>query len=504
MDTPLLALKGIKKSFPGVVALKGVDFQVEKGKIHALLGSNGAGKTTLVNIICGVVKRDAGEIFWEGKKIDIVSPRQAHNLGIAYVTQELSLFDKLTVKENIVLGAENSYIKGRIARRLKWREIANETKHTLSLLGYDIDVNTVVSALSFGEKQIVEIARALFRKARLLILDEPTSGLTAREVHRLFDVLRKLRDAGCSVIYITHRLEEIFDLADEVTVMRDGMVIQTKNTKETNKEELIRLMTGREILYALSVEKRLSSQKVLLAIKRLSTDYLKNVSLELHVGEILGLAGLPDSGVTELMECLVGAREYNQGEIFVSGRNVMIRSPSDAIAHGLFYVPKDRRKDGLFLSLSLKENVVSAKMNQQCRFGIILTKFENRLATDLIYHLNITPPVLNRTINVFSGGNQQKAVIARALKVQAKVLILNDPMRGIDVGAKAEISEILRKLAFEGRGIILTSSELDELLLLCDRIIVLHRGRVVGEYTKGAYSKDKIMHCMFSGQPMWL
>jgi len=486
----LLEVRNLVKSFPGVVALKGVSFQVDEGEVHALVGQNGAGKTTLVNIICGVIKPDSGDLIWKGEKILLQSPAHAQRLGIAYVTQEGSLFEKLTIKQNIIVGSEPVCF----GFLINWQKASQIAQNVLNVLETGIDINRLVGELSFGERQLVEIARALYRANRLLILDEPTSGLTRDETEKLFRVIKKLRDTGCSVIYITHKLDEVFSLADKVTVLRDGNVVATKNVNELTPEELIRMMTGRDI--AQHISESTMFVEPIIEIKALTTPYLKNIHLTIYKGEILGLAGLPDSGVEEFMESIAGVRGVQRGEISIGRRAVKIRSPAEGIKHGVFYAPKDRRRDGLFLPLTLLENITSSSLKQHSRFGILKKRDECAIANNMIELLRINPPRLHRRILFFSGGNQQKAIVARALTSGAKVLILNDPTRGIDIGAKNEIYDFLRTLAAQNITIILTSSELDELLLLSHRIITFYRGEISGEFVR-PFSKEQILQSIF-------
>lgn len=486
---------GIKKSFPGVQVLKGVDFSLKRGEVHALVGENGAGKTTLVNILNGVVKKDDGEIFLRGQKVDITSPAKARRLGIAYVTQELALVDQLTVKENIILGREPT--TGRFLKRISWGEAETRVRTLLDQWGIELDPNQPVGKLSLAERQMVEIAKALAINAEIIVMDEPTGPLSSKEVEKLFNIIRALKDDGRSVIYISHILEEVFAIADRVTVLRDGVRIGTEYVRDVDADQVIRMMVGREIEKAPSYRKR-SIGDVILEVEGLTTEKIRDITFSLREGEILGIAGLVGSGRTELLEALYGARRIIHGEVRIAGKKIRLKSPGQAIKHGLYYVPEDRRAKGLFLSLSTARNISASSLSQHVRFlNFISDREERKAIRSYIESLHIVPPSLNQIVAFLSGGNQQKVVIAKALKSGFKVLLMNDPTRGIDVGSKREIFRILDSLASKGVGILFVSSELDEIMAVADRVMVMSSGRVVKIFER-PFSKEEIVKCMFT------
>lgn len=497
MDTPLLKLDGIRKSFGAVHALKGVSLDLQRGEVHALLGENGAGKSTLIKIIAGAHQPDRGSIEIAGQQVAHLTPATAHKLGIAAIYQQPALFPDLTVAENIALRLEPAAP----LRKVKWPLRRTRAAELLHRIGADISPDAEVCSLSMPEQQLVEIACAIGAGARIIIMDEPTASLTQQEVELLFGVVRDLRASGVGVVYISHRLDEIFTLADRVTVLRDGESVGTRfvrsgrrDSAQTSTEaiesgptsaatltesELIKLMVGREVshLYPLAEG---TVGAVVLSVKHLGCEVggVKNCSLEIHAGEILGLAGLIGAGRTELARALFGITPADSGEILLDGTPVEIGSPGDAIAHGIAYVPEDRRRHGVILEMPIAHNMTLAI--HQLIFPGTWLRFdaENQLALDNIRNLGIKASGPDAPGGSLSGGNQQKVALARWLATKPKLLILDEPTQGVDVGAKSEIHKLIRGLARDGLAVLLISSDLPEILGMCDRIAVMRGGTI--------------------------
>lgn len=490
-NTPLLQMTGISKAFPGVQALQDVNFEMARGEIHALVGENGAGKSTLMKVLTGAYRPDAGQISWRGQPAAINSPSDSQELGISMIHQELSLIPYLTVGQNIFLGREPRW---RLPGFIDWNQLYAQTGELLDRLNLDVNPKTEAQGLSIAQQQMVEVAKALSLNADLIAMDEPTSSLTDKETEVLFDMMRALKAQGVAIIFISHRLEEVFEISDRVTVLRDGRHIATRSTAELDHNKIVELMVGRELgdIYAYSPTEQRS---VVLETADLSDgDQLKSVSFQLHGGEILGLAGLIGAGRTALAETLFGIRPAAAGAIKLAGEAVKIRSPKQAIHHGLGFVPEDRKRQGLFLHMAVRENVLLSGMEMVTHFGFVNGGKANELVQAFVDKLDIRTPNLGQEVRNLSGGNQQKVVIARWLALQPRVLILDEPTRGVDVGAKAEIHALMRQLAAEGVGILMISSELPEVLGVSDRILVMHEGRVTGELTREEATQDKIMH----------
>ena len=495
---PFLEMHGICKSFPGVQALDGVDLQVLSGEVHALLGENGAGKSTLMNILSGASSADQGEIRIQGECHPLSSIRDAEAIGITMIHQELNLVNQLTVAENIVLGREPVSRLGWI-RRGAMHQIA---RRNLDHLNVAIPISTLVGDLKVGEKQLVEIAKALSQRSRLVIMDEPTSALSDKEKKRLFQVIRRLKAEGVAVIYISHRLEEIFVIADRVTVLRDGKSIATRQVAECNKGELINLMVGRE-LDELFPKVAVARGEQLLAVENLTVQHpgqsgrnlLSQVNLELCRGEILGIAGLMGAGRTELLLTLFGVApgRVTSGTIRLQGKPHCCHSPAEAIAKGIVLVTEDRKAHGLFLPLDVCSNITIAALRKTMSHGVIRRPLENRLAMGAVKQLHIRVPGLAHAVETLSGGNQQKIILAKWLLTDPKILLLDDPTRGIDVGAKTEIYQIINRLLATGIGIILVSSELPELLAMSDRIAVLCEGRLTATLDRSQATEQAVM-----------
>jgi len=488
-------MEGIVKTFPGVRAVDDTDLELRKGEIHALVGENGAGKSTLINILTGVYTADKGEITVRGEPVQIGSPARAEALGIMCIHQEPALVPHFDVASNIFLGREYTSPWGTIRRR-KAQEAARDVLKRLEL---DIDPSTKVADLSIGEQQMVGICRALGRSPVVFVLDEPTGALTRTEVARLFNLLKRLRDEGVTILYISHRMEEIFELADRVTVMRNGKRIDTLPITETDTNEVVRLMIGKDLadFYPKHPVKKGTE---LLRVRGLSSgDAIAGVDLTVHAGEIVGIYGLVGAGQAELAYTLVGAREMSSGEIQFKGKPINVNSPAAALRHGIALVPRERRDEGLILSMTVKENITLAALQEWSRAGFINFAAEQRAAQEQVEALSIRTPGLGQEVRNLSGGNQQKVVLAKWLAQKSRVIICDEPTRGVDVGAKTEIYAILTRLLEEGTGIVFISSELPEVLSLSDRILVMFRGRVVLDKPTAETSGDELLSCALVG-----
>jgi len=493
-DHLALLLRNVSKSFPGVHALDAVSFDVFPGEVHALLGENGAGKSTLIKIISGVYLPDTGDLEVDGQPVHFTHPGEAQAQGIATIYQEFSLYSDLTVAENIFAG----YMPRSRFGTIDWRRASREAQLLLELLDVsDLDVNGRVGTLSVGNRQRVEIAKALSRKARILILDEPTAVLTQHDAERLFGVIRKLTTQKVAVIYISHRIDEIFALSNRVTVLRDGKVVGTKITKETAEEELIRMMVGRTLELGLSAHPDLppSDRPVLLRANHLSrAPLLKDASIELRAGEIVGLAGLIGSGRSELAQAIFGIAPQDSGTIEVDGKSVKIRCPRNAIALGIAYVPEDRQRQGLVAAMTVGQNIGLPRIWKLVRGPFLDFQAEERLAVHYIDSLRIKTPTSRQLARNLSGGNQQKIVLAKWLAIKPRMLIVDEPTRGIDVGARAEIYRLLSSLARDdGMAILVISSDLPEVLRLSDRICVMREGRLVAEFDRRDATQESIV-----------
>jgi ABC-type sugar transport system ATPase subunit len=502
MPAPLLQTRAIRKSFGGIEVLKGVDFDVRPGEVHALCGENGAGKSTLMNIIAGVHEPDAGEItLGENRFPRFTSAHAAQRAGISIVFQERSLFGPLTVAENIFAGRQPVTTWGMIHRR----RLHTDAERLLKEVAPDVVADAVIADLSPAQQQMVEIAKALSLDARVVIFDEPTAALTGAETTRLFAVIRQLRGSGVGVVYISHRLEEIFTVADRVTVLKDGAWRGTLLVSETNTDDLIRRMVGRDLEKADAGADPLSS-RVLFEVKGLSDPdtskvhgvLLKNVSFHARTGEIIGLAGLAGAGRTETALALFGVRPRGSGEVLLDGNRVEIRSPADAIAAGLGYVSEDRKESGLFLDMSVRRNISAARLH---RFGgwFFRDRDESATAREFRDKLRIICRDVEQDTGHLSGGNQQKVLLARWLLVNPRVLIVDEPTRGVDVGAKAEVHQLLRDFARQGHAVVMISSELPEVLAVSDRIYVMRAGRIAGELRRAEANEEAVMRLAAGG-----
>src|SRR6266487_3189511 len=485
-EQPIVRLQNITKRFPGVTAVSEVDLDIYPGEVHVVEGENGAGKSTLMKLLSQVERLDSGQIFINGQSVSFHGPHYAQELGISMVHQEFALAPHLSVAENLFLGREPRRL-GFISRK----EEIDQTRQLLAHTGLNIDPRRAVGALSVAEQQLVEIAKAISVKAKVLIMDEPTSSLTEREIEDLFTVIRDLTARGVAVLYISHRLEEIFRIADRVTVMRDGRVVDTLPRAEIDEKQLIRMMVGREIenLYP---KPETEIGEVVLKVEHISRrGILHDCSFEVRAGEILGFAGLIGAGRTELARAVFGADPIDSGHIWLNGQEVHIEKPGDAIQAGIVYLTEDRKREGLAMDLGVDQNITLA--NLPIHLGLLDLSKERRIALNERDRLDIRTPSIRRKVQLLSGGNQQKVVVARWLETQARVLFFDEPARGIDVGAKAEMFSLIGRLAREGRAIVLISSYLPELINMCDRILVMHEGQIAGELSRDQFSEERII-----------
>jgi len=490
LEKYLLELSGISKSFPGVKALDDVQFNLKAGEVHALLGENGAGKSTLMKIISGIYERDTGSYRIDGAEIGQLNPKTAQELGIAIIHQELNMCTDLTVAENMYLGRE-SHFHGYIRQQ----EMNRGARKILEELKIDIDPTTVVKKLPVSKQQMVEIAKALSTKARILIMDEPTSALTEREIVELFRIIRDLRAQGCAIVYISHRLEELKEITDRVSIFRDGRYVDTRNFAETNLDEIIAMMIGREIKEKFPHLPVAKGAK-LLEVKNVSSGIVRNASFDLFSGEIVGLSGLMGAGRTELVRAIFGAEAIEEGEVLLDGQSISIRHPQDAIRHGIVLGPEDRKKQGLCTELSIRENVGLANLDTVCnRWGVVRSGVEKDLTRRAIADLRIKTPSGEQTAKNLSGGNQQKVVLGKWLVRDAKIVIFDEPTRGIDVASKVEIYTIMNELKARGVGVLFVSSEMPEVMGMSDRILVMCNGRITGNLISSETTQDEILRC---------
>ena len=483
----VLELRNIVKVYPGVVALNKIDIGFSSGEIHAIVGENGAGKSTLIKCITGCITPDQGEIEFLGEKYKSLSPIQAIERGIGAVYQEFDLVPFLTVAENIFYGREK---KKKLF--LDHETMNREAKAILDDLGVNIDPKARVKDLTIAYQQMVEIAKTISRDVKLLILDEPSAPLTPPEIEAMFVILHRLKQKGVTILYISHRIEEIFQISDRVTVLRDGQLVSTKNTSETDKAELIRLMVGRELSKTFP-ERTTEIGTVILEVKNIRNDYIKDVSFTLRKGEILGLGGLVGAGRTEAARAIFGADILSAGEILLNNTPIRIKSPKEAIKYRIGLIPEDRKNHGVLLGLSVRINISLASLPGLSKWQWIETVKEDGIIKEEISNLQIRTPTDQQLVKNLSGGNQQKVVLAKWLATKCDILIFDEPTRGIDVGAKQEIYKLMRSLSGEGKSIIMISSEMPELMGMSDRIIVMHEGRVKGELNAKETSQEEIL-----------
>jgi ribose transport system ATP-binding protein len=487
----ILTMKGIDKSFPGVHALDTVDFDVRKGEVHALMGENGAGKSTLMKVLTGIYSKDDGTITYEGKKVSYASPREAQAAGIVIVHQELNMMGHLTVAQNIFIGRE--WKKGLLIDDARMNEEASKLFNQLHI---DIDPRETMTRLTVGKQQMCEIAKAISHEAKIIIFDEPTAALTDAEIEQLFRIIRELREKQYGIVYISHRMDEIKQITDRVTVMRDGQKVGTLITSECTKDDIVHMMVGRVIYEAPKTHSLVPEDApVVLKVEHLNAGRMvRDVSFELRKGEILGFSGLMGAGRTETARALFGADPREGGDVYVEGRKVNIHSPQDAVKEGIGYLSEDRKRFGIVLQKSVTQNSTLASLSHYVKyFGLIDGAAERKVSREMVKALKTKTPGVDQLVMDLSGGNQQKVVVAKWLISKSKILIFDEPTRGIDVGAKQEIYELMNRLVKEGKSIIMISSEMPEILRMSDRIVVMCEGKKTAEFDIAEATQEKIM-----------
>lgn len=493
---PALSLKGIRKVFPGVVALDNVSIDFYPGEVHALIGENGAGKSTFIKTITGAHAPDGGTITVDGQTYNAMTPALSRQHGIECIYQEFNLIDVLSAAENICYGEK----LGKFVNQRQMNEIA---KKIFDDFGVDINPSTLVRNLTPGHMQIVEIAKAVSKECKILILDEPTAPLSIAEVEILFKIVNQLRDKGVAIIFISHRLDEVFELTDRVSILRDGVYITTLMTKDTNRAELIKYMVGREMTQTFP-PRNAQIGDVALELKNLTGNKVKNISFKAHHGEILGVSGLVGAGRTEIMKVVFGAEKKQWGEVYVNGKKADIKSPNEAMhKYGICLIPEDRKREGCFLQETISWNIVYNVLGKISHLGVIDTKKEKEIADYYGKAMRIKAPNLNKTkVMTLSGGNQQKVVVGKALATQSDIIIFDEPTRGIDVGAKFEIYELMNRMCEEGKCVIMVTSDMEELLGMSDRIVVFGERCLAGELTKEEFSQERILDLASSGSAL--
>lgn len=485
---PILKLDNICKSFPGVRALYNAGLSVYPGKVMALMGENGAGKSTLMKILTGIYSKDSGSIHYQGQEVTFKNPKMSQLAGISIIHQELNIIPNLTIAENIFLGREFTNKFGGI----DWKKMTTESEKLLKRLKIKHSPTTPVEQLSLGELQMIEIAKALSFDAKVIIMDEPTDALTDTETDALFNVIRELKQQNCGIVFISHRMKDIFTICDDVTVLRDGELIAERSLKEINEEQLIELMVGRKLSEQYPhIESPIGD--TVLEVKNISGCGVHNASFKLHRSEILGISGLMGAGRTELMKLIYGALPKTAGEVFLKQKQLSIHSPQDGLNNGIVYISEDRKGDGLVLGMSIKENMTLTALKQLTKHYSINHKAEKMTVNDFILLFNIKTPSMDQTIGLLSGGNQQKVAIAKGLMTRPDVLILDEPTRGIDVGAKKEIYQLINKFKEEGMSIIIVSSDMPEIIGMSDRVLVMNNGEIRAEYLRNEVTQEKLL-----------
>jgi len=492
MGDLLLKMAGIEKSFPGVHALNQAQFELRAGEVHALVGENGAGKSTLMKILSGIYSKDAGSVRYQGKEVEISSPRAAQHLGISMIHQELNLMNHLTLAQNVFVGREP---RQPLRFMLDEAKINAQTQALFDSMHLRLDPRTLAAELTVAKQQMVEIAKALSFNSQVLIMDEPTAALTESEIDELFRIIRQLRSKGVGIVYISHRLEELKQISDRITVMRDGHYVDTVDAKKVTIDQIIGMMVGRAIYESSPEVPERPNQAVVLAVRGLNRGTaIRDVSFVLKKGEILGFAGLMGAGRTEVARAIFGADPIDSGEIFVKGRRTAIQSPRDAVRHGIGYLSEDRKRYGLAVGLSVEANIALASFEQFVgSLGVVDDSKVRSIASRYVDLLSIKTPGIQQMVRNLSGGNQQKVVIGKWLTADTEILIFDEPTRGIDVGAKSEIYRLLNELAHAGKSIIMISSELPEILRMSHRIVVMCEGRITGELSAAEATQEKIM-----------
>ncbi|WP_306550724.1 sugar ABC transporter ATP-binding protein [Daejeonella sp.] len=488
-DQKIIDVKDLNKSFSGIKALDNIQFDLYPGEVHALMGENGAGKSTFMKILMGLILPDSGSINFNGEFIENMDVHKMLQKGISMIHQEILMVPELTIAQNIFLGRE---VKQRFW--LDEQEIDKKSEEILNLIGLNLNVQTKAKQLSIAEMQLIEIAKAISNHAKVIIMDEPTSALSDKECEILFKIINDLKSKGVGIIYISHKIEEIFQISDRITVLRDGQYIATKNTNELDKNSLISLMVGREIENLFSSDSRVPSNAILEVRGITKKDKFENINFQVHAHEVLGIAGLMGAGRTEIARAIFGLDKIDSGEILLKGHKIEIRSPKDAIEKGIAYVSEDRKALGFIPEMSMIENISLSNLKNYSKGGFIQTKKETKVSSQMADDLKIKAAGLNQKVINLSGGNQQKIVIAKALLTSPDLLILDEPTRGIDIGAKHEIYKLINQLANNGLAVIIISSELPEILGMSDRILVLSKGKQTAILNKQEASQEKIMH----------
>lgn len=492
----MITMSGISKSFSGNKVLDNVDFEVKKGEIHALMGENGAGKSTLMKILTGIYTRDSGEIWVKGEKAEFKNAKEAEAAGIAVIHQELNILPDLTVAENFFLGNEKTFGRSGI---LRTKEMNRFAEKTLAKLGLHIDARTLARDLSVGKQQIIEIAKAVSSNAEVIIMDEPTAALTDREIETLFETVRSLQAEGVSFVYISHRMEEIFAMCDRITILRDGQYVGVRTIKDTTFEEIVKMMVGREL--GERFPQRLHQiGEVKMKVERLARgDLFEDVSFEVRKGEVLGIAGLMGAGRTEVLQSIFGYKKASAGDVWIDGKKVSIRNPLQAKKLGIAYVTEDRKSEGLVLDFSVRDNMSLPNFNRLSKTGVVLKSKENAFYDEMSKRLGVRTSGPEQAVKSLSGGNQQKVVIAKWLGIEPDILFLDEPTRGVDVGAKKEIYSIINELAERGVAIVMVSSELPEVIGMADRVLVMHEGKLMADLPKEEMTQERIMHFATGG-----
>ncbi len=487
----ILEVRDVSKIFPGVRALDQVSLRIRKGEIHALVGENGAGKSTLMKILNGNYKKDAGSIYIDGKEAEIRCPDDARRFGISIIFQELNLVPHLSVAENIFMG----HLRREGKKLIDWKQVYQRAGALMERIGYPVDTRTAVEKLSVAQKQMVEIAKAIsYSNTKLILMDEPSATLTNRECEKLFEVIRSLKEQGISVIYISHKLEEIAELCEWVTILRDGKIIDTGAVSDFTKDDMISKMIGREISDKFPARSSKPGDKEILRVEGLSRHgVISDISFSLREGEVLGFAGLVGAGRTEIARAVIGMDYTDMGEIYVEGKRARIRSPKDALRSGIAYLSEDRKQEGLVLKAPVKWNISMANMSRILSAGMVNEKKDEAIADEMIDKILIKTPSREQYAMNLSGGNQQKIVVAKWLNTDAKIFIFDEPTRGIDVGAKYEIYVLINELVQEGKSVILISSELPEVLEMCDRVLVINKGKLAAELTGENMNAQSVM-----------
>ena len=490
MTAKLLEMAKIYKSFPGVVAVNNVDLEVDRGEVLALIGENGAGKSTLIKILAGALQAESGKILIEGKEVHIQTPREGLNLGISVIYQELNYMNEMSIAENMLLDQLPKQGKSKILDYTALKKKSMEIQELIGLEKYDPMTNLI--DLTVGEKQLIEIGKAYARNAKIIVMDEPTSALTLEEVDKLFLIIQKLKKNNVGIIYISHKMDEIMEISDRVEVMRDGCEVFEAKTADVTKDDLITKMVGREITEMYPSGNRIIGKEIL-QVKDLYNKHISDISFTLHEGEIIGLYGLMGCGTDDIMKCIYGAEEYGKGDIFVNGKKTNINSPRDGIQNGMAYVPAERKTEGLILKQSIKSNIVISSIGNFMKKFRMDKKAEEEAAEKWAKRLKVKAPGIETEVAQLSGGNQQKVILAKCMLTHPKILILNEPTKGIDVGAKAEIYKLMEEICKQRVGIVFMSSEMPEVMNMADKIIVVHEGRITHVYSRAEATQENIM-----------